>query len=135
MSFINLAGFSNTLVNGLYSSAGAGTKDGYARYVKTTDSNYIVEYRSEFGPYCFSGSYYVIRIANIGGAIPKTIPMYRNDSSSVGGGTWVSLQNDTAGTIDPLSSSSDSSSSSSVDSSSSSSSELYSSSSSSSSSS
>jgi len=97
MATKTVSGFGKTVANGTYSDTGAGTKDGYARYVNGSDSNLILEYRSEFGPYCFSGSYYIIQLTETEGAIRIEKPLYKNNNVSPTGGTWITLQDVSSG--------------------------------------
>ena len=95
MAILTAADFGNPIVNGTYTSSGS--KDGQTRYVKDSNSNIIIEYRSEYGPYCFSGAYYMLSINQIEGSVPITKPLYKVDSSDPTDTSWVSMLPQTAG--------------------------------------
>jgi hypothetical protein len=97
MAILTVADFGNPLVNGIFTSDGS--KDGQLRYVKNNNANIIIEYREEYGPYCFSGAYYILIIHQIEGAIPITKPLYKIDSDDPTGLTWVTMQSQTEGPV------------------------------------
>ena len=95
MATLTVADFGNPIVNGDYTSSG--TKDGETRYVKDDNENIVLEYREEYGPYCFSGAYYLISTTAINGAIPIEKPVYKVDSDDPTDLTWVTMQDQTVG--------------------------------------
>ena len=95
MATLTVANFGNPVVNGDYTDEG--TKDGQARYVKDDNANIIMEYREEFGPYCFSAAYYIIALDEIRGAVRIEDPIYKIDSDDPTDLTWVTMQDQTVG--------------------------------------
>jgi hypothetical protein len=94
MATLTVENFGNPVVNGDYTSDG--TKDGQLRYVKDDDTNIVLEYRNEFGPYCFSDAYYLIYLKNVGG-ITIEDPLYKVESDDPTAVTWVTMQDQTVG--------------------------------------
>jgi len=95
MATLTVADFGNPIVNGNYTSSG--TKDGEARYVKDDNENMVLEYREEYGPYNFSGAYYLILTTQTTGSIPLEEPLYKVDSNDPTDLTWVTMQDQSAG--------------------------------------
>ena len=128
-----VSGFGTTSVNGTYICAEENF-NGYQFYQK--DANHILAYYIKLGPYSFSGAYYLIKLYQIEGSIPRWVPLYRLAGTSPSGSAlWQYLVPQTSGqtatgtsvfnegsSSSSSSSNSSSSSSSSIDSSSSSSS-------------
>ena len=96
MATLTVASFGNPVVNGTYTDQG--TKDGQSRYVKDSDATVILEYRAEFGPYSFSGAYYLFKIDQVSGAIPIEDPLYKVEGTDPTATGWKSLQDQTVGT-------------------------------------
>jgi len=95
MATLTVADFGNPVVNGIYTDSG--TKDGQLRYVKNNNANIVMEYREEFGPYCFSGAYYIIALNKIEGAIRIEGPLYKIESDDPTDLTWVTMQDQSVG--------------------------------------
>ena len=95
MATLTVASFGNPVVNGTYTDSGS--KDGQTRYVKDDNASMIIEYRNEFGPYCFSGAYYIIAIDEVQGAIPIEDPVYKIESEDPTDLTWVTMQDQSVG--------------------------------------
>ena len=89
MSNLVLSGFDVAAVNGVYTTAK--NHDGYPFYTKTGDANYMVIFREEWGPYCFAEAYYIVRKLQEEGAIPITVPLYKNEGTDPETGTWVDM--------------------------------------------
>ena len=91
MATLTLSGFQTyELINGDYTSTE--THDGYDRFVKDSDENTIVEYKTQYGPYSFSGAYYIIKIFEVEGSVPIEKPLYRNNGTDASVGTWIDMQ-------------------------------------------
>jgi len=84
-----LRGFDDPAINGSYTEDK--THDGYTRYVNNDNPDIIIEYRNEFGPYSFSGQYYIIEKFDIGGAIPIYKPRYYNPSTNAKSNVWIKM--------------------------------------------
>jgi len=95
MTSLTVSDFGNPIVNGSYSSDG--TKDGQTRYVKSDNSNVIIEYREEFGPYCFSEAYYIILVNEGARSMLIEEPLYKIDSDDPTGLTWITMQGQSLG--------------------------------------
>lgn len=95
MSTLTVANFGNPIVNGSYTSDG--TKDGKDRYIKDDNSNIVIEYREQFGPYCFSGAYYIILLNEGVRPMLGADPLYKIDSEDPTDLTWVTMQNQSVG--------------------------------------
>jgi len=95
MATLTVASFGNPVVNGAYTSSGS--KDDQTRYVKDDDSTVVVEYRSEYGPYSFAASYYMIKTDQIEGSIPIEDPVYKIEGSDPTASGWVTMQDQSVG--------------------------------------
>ena len=93
MANLTVAGFGNADVNGTYIEDGI--FDGYAFYKKGTTS--ILGYYSKFGPYSFTGGYYIVEIGQIEGSIPIYMPKYKVASTDPTSSGWISLVSQTSG--------------------------------------
>jgi len=95
MANLTVSNFGNPVVNGTYTSDG--TKDSKDRYVKDNNSSVIIEYREQFGPYCFSGAYYIILINEGARSMLIEEPLYKIDSDDPTDLTWVTMQSQSVG--------------------------------------
>jgi hypothetical protein len=95
MATLTVASFGNPVVNGAYTSSGS--KDGQLRYVKDSDSTMVIEYRTEYGPYSFTASYYMIKTDQIEGAIPIEDPVFKVVGSDPTASGWVTMQDQSVG--------------------------------------
>jgi len=87
MANLTVAGFGAPALNGTYVEDG--TFDGYALYKKGTTA--LLGYYTEYGPYSFTGSYYLVEIKQIEGSIPIHTPKYKVISTDPTSSDWVSM--------------------------------------------
>lgn len=125
-----VTGAADTSINGSYYYNGE--HDGYPYFLHTT-SKHLIIYMTEYGPYSFSPSYYLVKVTTDNynyDPIRVELPKYKT-ASVTAGATWTSMMPGTSGETATITSTFDDESSSSSNSSSSST-EIYSRSSSSS---
>jgi hypothetical protein len=95
MATLTVANFGNPVVNGTYTDSGS--KDGQTRYVKNGNSDMVIEYREEFGPYSFTNTYYMILTHQIQGAVPVEDPLYKVLGSDPTASGWATMQDQSVG--------------------------------------
>lgn len=93
MANLTVAGFGDADINGTYVEDG--TFDGYAFYKNGTTS--ILGYYSEFGPYSFTGSYYIVKTEQMEGSIPIYTPKYKVISTDPTSSGWISMVSQSSG--------------------------------------
>ena len=98
---MTVSGFGDASLNGVYLQNGV--FDGQPYYEKTNNTG-AVEYRIEYGPYTFSGAYYIVAITQTEGSIDIHTPKYRILSTDPTGSGWESMVSplsgeDTVGTV------------------------------------
>jgi len=83
-----LSNFGDTACNGIYHYSGE--HDGYSFYLKNTN-NYLLIYKSQYGPYSFTGAYYIEKIVVTNNSVPIYIPKYKSVTTNLTTTSWISL--------------------------------------------